>query len=68
MNTNNLIVDALGLPAALKQAGYPYVTINAFNAECQWYIRIRTIDLFHVLEEVASLIARNNYFSPQHPG
>ena len=67
MNTNNLIVDALGLPAALKQAGYPYVTINAFNAECQWYIRIRTIDLFNVLEEVASLIARNNYFSPQHP-
>lgn len=64
MNTNDLIVDALGLPAALKQAGYPYVTINA---ECQWHIRIRTIDLFNVLEEVASLIARNNYFSPQHP-
>lgn len=67
MNVNDLIVDVLGVPAALKQAGYPYINIQKVGDDVVWNVRTRNFPLLNVLEGVAALIVMNDRLVPQHP-
>lgn len=67
VNVNDLIVGVLGIPAALKQAGYPYINIQKLGDDVVWNVRTRTFPLLNVLEGVAALIVMNDGLVPQHP-
>lgn len=67
MNENDLVLDILKLPAALKQVGYPYVVVQSVGGDIRWSVRAGNCRLFDVLDVTVSLIIRHDDLMPQHP-